>query len=86
MWSRKYYKEAICDFCMNEIRELRMVKGAGNSRRCYVIRYYVGRETDVIEAFTSMASDSSNYFSWYDAAVLSYQMGRRLEYDLDKKF
>jgi hypothetical protein len=31
-----------------------------------------------------MAADESSRFDWFDAAVLSYQMGRRLETELDQ--
>jgi hypothetical protein len=41
-------------------------------------------EADVIGAFAGLASDGSNDFDWFDAAVLSYQMGRRLEMELDE--
>ena len=32
----------------------------------------------------SMASNHANRFDWFDAAVLSYQMGRRLETELEQ--
>jgi hypothetical protein len=64
---------------MNVIRQLSLVKG----RDRYVFRYQAGREADIIAAFASMASDPSTPFDWFDAAVLSYQMGRRLEMELE---
>jgi len=64
---------------MNRIRQLSLVKG--NHR--YVFRYPAGREADIIAAFASMASDSKTEFDWFDAAVLSYQMGRRLETEFE---
>lgn len=64
---------------MKQIRQLSLVKGAER----FVFRYPAGRESQVIDRFATLASDRSNDFDWFDAAVLSYQMGRRLEKDLD---
>lgn len=65
---------------MNSVRQLSLVKG--NHR--YVFRYQAGREADIISSFAEMASDTDQEFDWFDAAVLSYQMGRRLEMDLEE--
>jgi hypothetical protein len=64
---------------MDGVRQLSLVKGDHR----YVFRYHTGREADVIDAFASMASDPESPFDWFDAAVLSYQMGRRLEMEID---
>jgi hypothetical protein len=64
---------------MNVIRQLSLVKGSHR----YVFRYQPGREADIIAAFAAMASDPDADFDWFDAAVLSYQMGRRLEMELE---
>lgn len=65
---------------MNLVRQLSLVKG--NNR--YVFRYKAGREADIIAAFADLASNAEQDFDWFDAAVLSYQMGRRLEMDLEE--
>jgi hypothetical protein len=65
---------------MNLVRQLSLVKG----NHKYVFRYKAGREADIISSFAEMASDANQEFDWFDAAVLSYQMGRRLEMDLEK--
>jgi hypothetical protein len=66
---------------MNDrLRQLSLVKGSER----FVFRYQPGREADVIDAFSELAADSSKTFDWFDAAVLSYQMGRRLEMELDE--
>ena len=65
---------------MDAVRQLSLVKG----KHRYVFRYQTGREADIIAAFAAMAADNENDFDWFDAAVLSYQMGRRLELDLEK--
>jgi hypothetical protein len=65
---------------MKEVRQLSLVKG----KHRYLFRYHSGMEADVIGAFAGLDSDGSNDFDWFDAAVLSYQMGRRLEMELDE--
>lgn len=65
---------------METIRQLSLVKGDHK----YFFRYRSGNEADVIGAFASLASDGEAEFDWFDAAVLSYQMGRRLEVELDE--
>ena len=61
-------------------RQLSLVKG----KHRYLFRYRPGNEADVIGAFASLAADASSEFDWFDAAVLSYQMGRRIELELDE--
>ncbi len=65
---------------MGVIRQLSLVKGEER----FVFRYQAGKEPDVIDAFASLAANQSSSFDWFDAAVLSYQMGRRLETELDQ--
>ena len=65
---------------MSVIRQLSLVKGDER----FVFRYQAGQEAEVIDAFASMASEQASDFDWFDAAVLSYQMGRRLETELDQ--
>ena len=64
---------------MKATRQLSLVKGTQR----YIFRYVPGQEVSVIDAFASLASDKSTEFDWFDAAVLSYQMGRRIERELD---
>ncbi len=63
-----------------QLRQLSLVKG----KHRYLFRYRPGNEADVIGAFANLASNGSCEFDWFDAAVLSYQMGRRLEVELDE--
>ena len=65
---------------MNDVRQLSLVKGSER----FVFRYRTGCETQVIDAFANLANDRASEFDWFDAAVLSYQMGRRLEMELDE--
>lgn len=62
------------------VRQLSLVKG----KHRYLFRYQPGSEADVIAAFAGLASDAGSEFDWFDAAVLSYQMGRRIELELDE--
>ncbi|MEK6674206.1 MAG: hypothetical protein AABZ47_00960 [Planctomycetota bacterium] len=62
------------------IRQLSLLKGAER----FIFRYRTGQEAEVIDAFAAMAGDKTSSFDWFDAAVLSYQMGRRLETELDQ--
>ena len=57
---------------MELIRQLSLVKGEER----FIFRYQKGQEAEVIEAFADLAADSKSAFDWFDAAVLSYQMGR----------
>ncbi len=65
---------------MSEMRQLSLVKGEER----FVFRYQTGQESEVIDAFASMAAEEASGFDWFDAAVLSYQMGRRIETDLEQ--
>ncbi len=65
---------------MKAMRQLSLVKGTER----FIFRYPAGQEAQVIDTFASMAADRSNQFDWFDAAVLSYQMGRKLEKELDE--
>ena len=61
------------------IRQLSLVKGEER----FVFRYQQGQEPRVVDAFAELAADRESSFDWFDAAVLSYQMGRRLETELE---
>ena len=63
-----------------ECRQLSLVKG----HHRFVFRYRPGAEAEVIGAFAELAGDEQAEFDWFDAAVLSYQLGRRLELAIDE--
>lgn len=65
---------------MNGWRQLSLVKGSHR----YVFRYRPGNEADVIASFAGLAEDRESGFDWFDAAVLSYQLGRRIEMSLSE--
>jgi hypothetical protein len=60
-------------------RCLSMVKG----RHRYVFRYAEGCESELLASFVSLANHPDSEFDWFDAAVLSYQMGQQLSRELD---
>jgi len=55
-------------------RQLVLVK---NGQR-YVFRYRKGDETQMLAHLVDLAQDDGSDLDWFDAAVLSHQMGRRL--------
>ena len=59
-------------------RCLSMVKGGHR----YVFRYSEGCEAELLSTFVALANDPESEFDWFDAAVLSYQMGQRLSQEL----
>lgn len=65
---------------MSETRQLSLVK---RDER-FIFRYRSGQEASVIDSFAELAGRPESAFDWFDAAVLSYQMGRRLETELDQ--
>ena len=65
---------------MSVVRQLSLVKGEER----FVFRYQAGQEPEIIDTFASLAANQRSSFDWFDAAVLSYQMGRRLEKELDQ--
>jgi hypothetical protein len=51
-----------------------MVKGEDR----FIFNYELGQEQELSDHFLDMASNRENSFDWYDAAVMSYQLGRRI--------
>jgi hypothetical protein len=48
----------------------------------FVFRYQRGEEKAVIAQLAETARDAGNDFDWFDAAVLSHQMGCRMSHQL----
>ncbi len=63
-----------------DLRQLSLVKGSHR----YIFRYTTGSEAEVIGSFATLAEDYDSEFDWFDAAVLSYQMGKQLDQDIEK--
>ncbi len=61
------------------MRCLTMVKG----RHRYVFRYAEGTESHLLASLVSLANDPDSELDWFDAAVLSYEMGQQLSREFE---
>jgi len=50
----------------------------------YVFRYALGDETGLLESLIEMARDPKSELTWFDAAMLSHQMGKRFGQQLEQ--
>ena len=62
----------------DEAREIRLCK-AGHDFR---LRYEAGGESVVLAALSEMVADPRLPFDWFDAAVMSHQLGEHLAKEL----
>jgi len=60
--------------------ELVLVKGG----RRHVFRCVPGREHELMRELADMACDCETDITWYDAAMLTHHLGRRLRQRLDR--
>jgi hypothetical protein len=60
------------------VKTLSLVKG----REHFCFRYEVGQEAKVLEALIEMVNRRELAFDWFDAAVLSHQLGQHLAKEL----
>jgi hypothetical protein len=63
---------------MSSTRTLSLVKGQEH----FCFRYQVGEEALVLEALIEMVNRRELHFDWFDAAVLSHQLGQHLAKEL----
>jgi len=63
---------------METTKTLSLVKGG----HYYSFKYEVGQEAKVLDALVDMVQKSRNQFDWFDAAILSHQLGRHLAKEL----
>jgi len=63
-----------------EMRTLSLMKG----RHHFCFRYETGQEAQTLEAMLAMVRKGDLVFDWFDAAVLSHQMGQHLAKDLNR--
>jgi hypothetical protein len=59
---------------MPQMRTLSLAKDG----QYYCFRYEVGQEVRVLEALVETVQRSGREFDWFDAAILSHQLGRHL--------
>lgn len=62
----------------NTTKTLSLVKGA--HRFCF--RYEVGQESSVLQSLVEMVHRRDLSFDWFDAAVLSHQLGQQITKEL----
>jgi hypothetical protein len=62
----------------DEIRMLSLVKG----RHHFCFKYQVGEEATVLESLVEMVNRRDLPFDWFDAAILSHQLGQHLAKEL----
>ena len=60
------------------MRTLSLMKG----REHFCFRYEVGHEAGVLKAMVDMVHNRDLCFDWFDAAVLSHQLGQHLAKEL----
>jgi hypothetical protein len=63
---------------MESMKTLSLVKG----RHHYCFRYEVGEEAKVLDTLVDMVNRRDLAFDWFDAAVLSHQLGQHLAKEL----
>ena len=61
-----------------DVKTLSLVKG----REHFCFRYEVGQEAKVLDALVDMVHKRELGFDWFDAAVLSHQLGQHLAKEL----
>lgn len=64
----------------DRLRELVLVK---RDQR-FVFRYAPGEEQEMLQALVRMAQDPTSDIDWFDAAVLSHQIGQRIGQQLER--
>lgn len=63
---------------MSAMKTLSLMKG----RQQFCFRYEVGQESKVLDALVEMVNRRDLSFDWFDAAVLSHQLGEHLAKEL----
>jgi hypothetical protein len=60
------------------VKTLSLVKGAEH----FCFRYEIGQEAKVLDALIELVNRRDVAFDWFDAAVLSHQLGQHLAKEL----
>jgi hypothetical protein len=66
---------------MTELRKITHIKG----RDIYIFRYLPGRETELLNNLAKKTVDPNLNFDWFDAATISYQVGRISDEEQDSQ-
>ncbi len=59
---------------MQQYKHISLVK----KNDTYIFRYKSGMESQVIDEFAKLTDNTESDFDWFDAAILSYQIGKRM--------
>jgi hypothetical protein len=62
----------------DEMKTLSLVKG----RHHYCFRYHTGEEAQVLDSLVEMVNRRDLPFDWFDAAIMSHQLGQHLAKEL----
>jgi hypothetical protein len=62
----------------DEMKTLSLMKG----RHQFCFRYGPGEESKVLDALVDLVNSHEHSFDWFDAAVLSHQLGQHLAKEL----
>jgi hypothetical protein len=65
-------------FVMDTMKTLSLVKG----KEHFCFRYEMGQESKVLDALVDLVNRRDMAFDWFDAAVLSHQLGQHLAKEL----
>ena len=68
------------DGAHDQVRQIVLVKKG----RRYVFRYELGEETKLLHHLVGLVQKGEGELDWFDAALLSHQMGRRLGNQLEQ--
>jgi hypothetical protein len=63
---------------MENMKTISLVKGAQH----FCFRYEIGHEAKVLDALIELVNRRDLPFDWFDAAVLSHQLGQHLAKEL----
>ena len=63
---------------MSDMKTLSLVKG----KHQFCFKYEAGEESHVLDALVDMVKRRDLSFDWFDAAVLSHQLGQHLAKEL----
>jgi hypothetical protein len=63
---------------MNTMKSLSLVKG----RHRFFFSYEAGQEAKVLDSLVDMVNRRDLSFDWFDAAILSHQLGQHLAKEL----
>ena len=64
--------------CNDSTRTLSLIKG----RHQFRFKYEAGEESIVLDALVDLVNSREHAFDWFDAAVLSHQLGQHLAKEL----